>query len=486
MTIDRGNALELTPPADREAKVPRADRASCAASLFEFPVGAESVARGASLEGPADRWPISTSNTEFILLSFEGPDRYSRAGGLGTRTSELAETLAESGFTTHLFFIGDPNLPLMEARHQGRLQLYRWCQWISRYHPLGVYDGEEGKHSDFTRSLPPFLVNRIIEPRVLAGKLVVIMAEEWQTADAVCRISSQLRERSLTDGTIILWNANNTFGFERIDWVKLSNSAKITTVSRYMKHIMRPLGVDALVIPNGIPRRLLRYAEAERSAILQKAFGGKLLLAKVARWDPDKGWDTAVKAVALLKSLGVPTLLLARGGIESYGEEMLERAVDLGLVIKDVVSEREPFQDLLRAVRREDADVLNLKFFLDEDLRGIIYSSAHAVLANSTHEPFGLVGLETMAVGGIAFTGSTGEDYARPYENAVVLETPQAEEIVRQLLQLQDHPEEVESIRLAGRSTAKQYTWERVIDKNLLTRLEHMSQGRRIRRPERD
>jgi len=42
------------------------------------------------------------------------------------------------------------------------------------------------------------------------------------------------------------------------------------------------------------------------------------------------------------------------------------------------------------------------------------------VLADSVHEPFGLVGLEAMAVRGLACTGGTGEDYAEPGRNALV------------------------------------------------------------------
>jgi hypothetical protein len=52
---------------------------------------------------------ITSDNTEFVLISFEGPDCYSMAGGLGVRMQNLSRTLAEMGFTTHLFFIGDPH-----------------------------------------------------------------------------------------------------------------------------------------------------------------------------------------------------------------------------------------------------------------------------------------------------------------------------------------------------------------------------------------
>jgi hypothetical protein len=93
---------------------------------------------------------------QFHILSFEGPDAYSRAGGIATRITGLAHALAGAGHDTHLWFVGDPTLPAREEL--GRLTLHRWCQWISRYHPAGVYDGEDGKLRDYAASLPPFLL----------------------------------------------------------------------------------------------------------------------------------------------------------------------------------------------------------------------------------------------------------------------------------------------------------------------------------------
>jgi hypothetical protein len=58
---------------------------------------------------------INPENCEIILLSFEGPDCYSTAGGLGVRMQNLSRTLARIGFMTHLFFIGDPVLPSEEV-----------------------------------------------------------------------------------------------------------------------------------------------------------------------------------------------------------------------------------------------------------------------------------------------------------------------------------------------------------------------------------
>src|SRR4051794_680756 len=66
---------------------------------------------GASSGGSVMAELLSAENTTFVLLSFEGPDPYARAGGLGVRVTELAHSLAEAGYQTHLFFVGDPQRP---------------------------------------------------------------------------------------------------------------------------------------------------------------------------------------------------------------------------------------------------------------------------------------------------------------------------------------------------------------------------------------
>src|SRR5690349_6412782 len=100
--------------------------------------------------------------TSFHLLSFEGPDAYSRAGGIASRITGLAETLAQLGFETHLWFVGDPELPGYEC--SGNLHLHRWGQWISRLSPGGVYADEEGKRQDYSSSLPPHLLREWLIP----------------------------------------------------------------------------------------------------------------------------------------------------------------------------------------------------------------------------------------------------------------------------------------------------------------------------------
>jgi len=404
---------------------------------------------------------------EFVLLSFEGPDPYSQAGGLGTRITNIAQYLASQGYLTHLIFIGSPDFPGHEQQRDGRLQYHRWCQWISRYHPLGVYDGEEGKIFDFTRSVPPYIVDQIAAPAIAHGRCLVVLAEEWQTAESLIRLSDQLYAAGLRANSILLWNANNTKGFERIDWRRLDFVATLTTVSRYMKHIMRDFGLDPLVIPNGIPSDLLSpIPQAEASRVHERLAGEDgLLIFKVARFDPDKCWMSAVEAAACLKQNGAKIRFLCRGGIEAHGSQVLDHARELGLVVEEVSDHAESWEDALEAIRAAGtADVYNLRFFMSPSMLRIFYAAADFVLANSKHEPFGLVGLEAMAAGGVAITGCTGETYSMDGAGAIPLDSENVSELVHVIEFLLDHPQRSQAIRQDGPKVAARYTWNNIIE----------------------
>lgn len=427
---------------------------------------------------------ITPENTLFVLLCFEGPDVYSTAGGLGTRVTELSEALATQGYATHLIFIGDPARPAVEARADGRLILKRWSQWVSKYYPNGVYDGEEQKLYDFNDSVPYHIYNEIVRPAVHEGKLVVIMGEDWHTAEAMYRTSDLLHWFGIRQRVLMLWNLNSLMSLHRINWGRLNFIATLCTVSKYMKHKMWDLGVNPLVIPNGIPARYLEAVDAatvERlQSIARQGDNKRLFLFKIGRFDPDKRWIMAIDAAARLKHSGHPVTLFVRGGIEPHGAEVLGRAYNLGLSIRDVVAQRPNLAQCIDAIEQAGpADIYNLRFFLPEEFVRTTYAAADATLANSGHEPFGLVALEVMAASGIAVTGSTGEDYAVSFENAIVTETNDPDEIVGYLLYLQRHPEEQERIRQNAQNTAQQFLWDRVIE-NLLSKLEFLARKQNI------
>lgn len=108
----------------------------------------------------------NSQQLEFVILSFEEPHPYSMTGGLKARVTHLANELAPRGIKTHLIFIGDPECPGHEQLMNDNLVFHRWCQWISHYYHEGVYDGEEDKLADYTRSVPTYVVEHLTRSAV--------------------------------------------------------------------------------------------------------------------------------------------------------------------------------------------------------------------------------------------------------------------------------------------------------------------------------
>jgi glycosyltransferase involved in cell wall biosynthesis len=469
---DRSNgALPPTGPTTRSAHE-QPHGSDTRAAAVETPEAVNNHVGSTAISGA-----FNPGNLEFIVVSFEGPDQpYSMAGGLGVRVTELTQALAEAGFQTHLIFVGDPNLPGHEVQHDGRLHLHRWSQWISRNHPNGVYDGENLKVRDLNDSVPRFVAGSIVAPAARNGRTVAILAEEWHTAETTWRISDLLHVAGLRHHALLLWNANNTYAFTGIDWTRLQFVSTITTVSRYMKHAMWPIGLNPLVIPNGIPHRFLEAPRSELVDGIARGIGASPFLFKIGRFDPDKRWMQAIEATLRLKRLGQNVKLAVRGGIEPHGGQVLAHAYRRGLVIRDVTAPRNDDWAAIHAISEaaREADILNLRFFISDDLKRALYASADAVLANSGHEPFGLVGLEVMGAGGVAVVGATGEDYAISLQNCISIETDDAEELAGAIRHLMAHPEWLGPIREEARRTANLFTWNRVIG-NLLGKLEYLA-----------
>jgi glycosyltransferase involved in cell wall biosynthesis len=398
------------------------------------------------------------------LVAFEGPDRYSFVGGLATRMNDLAEALLDRGYGVRHLFVGDPAAPASEERLGGRLVLQRWGQWISAYHPKDVYDGEVGKWRDFSRTVPPHLVGDVIAPAAARGGRTVVLFEDWQTADAAIATAVLLAARGLRPAASLFWNANNTYGLGAIDIPTLVRATTVTTVSRFMRAALADLDLEAGVFPNGIAERWLRPLPTADVRTMRDAFGDRPTLVKVARFDRDKRWLWAVDALAALKASGARPRFVMRGSRADYADVVWARVRSRGLSVEPLKLEAEAdVPRVASAIAASAADIVFLDFFISERALRALYAAADGVLANSEKEPFGLVGLEVMACGGVAFVGRTGEDYAVPYGNSVVVQTDDPRELAAHLEFLRDHPETLGSIRADGKGTAKRFAWPRVV-----------------------
>jgi len=397
-----------------------------------------------------------------VLVAFEGPDRYSFVGGLATRMNDLAAALIARGHRVRHLFVGDPHLPHVEEREDGRLILERWAQWISAYHPKDAYDGEDGKYLDFSRTVPPHLAD-VAGTSARRGERTVLLFEDWQTASAAIGTATLLASRGLH--APIFWNANNTYGFGRVDFPILRRVASITTISRYMRMELAKVDVECAILPNGIADRWLAPVGPSDKLVLRNGFGERPTFVKVARFDRDKRWLWAVDAIAAMRDAGMRPRFIMRGSRSDYADVVGSRIRAQGLTIERLALPATATPaDLASAVSATTSDVVFLDFFVSERALRALYAAADGVLANSEKEPFGLVGLEVMSCGGIAYVGRTGEDYAVPFGNAVVVQSDDPRELMTANRILKEDRKLAAAMRADGRMTAKRFAWPRILE----------------------
>lgn len=393
-----------------------------------------------------------------VILSFEGPDRYATIGGLSTRVTQLARAFGAAGSRVDLIFLGDPAAAAVEE-FAPNVTLRRWSQWLSASHPRNAYDGERAKVADWESSLPPFVIDEIVAPAAAANERTLVIAEEWQTANVAIGIDALARLRGLRNMLTLIWNANSSHGWKHMDWKGLASAAAITVPSKFMRGELRRLGVSALVVPNGIDTALHEGADPELLAEVKQALGGRPTLVKVGRFDPDKNWIQAIDALAELHAGGVDARLIMRGRHNEYAEQVFAHANERGLEIERLDYSGIDGHKVIESIAVSERPIVHLRSFLDEATLAALYAAADAVLANSGREPFGLVGLEVIAAGGIAVCGATGEEYAEPFINAIVCDTSDGRELASYLRALLANPALAERIRHAGAETAGRYTW---------------------------
>jgi glycosyltransferase involved in cell wall biosynthesis len=192
---------------------------------------------------------------------------------------------------------------------------------------------------------------------------------------------------------------------------------------------------------------------------MKRALSERPTLVKVGRFDPDKNWIQAIDALAELHAGGINARLIVRGRYNEYAQQVFEHAYERGLGLERLDYEGTDGHRVIEGIALSQRPIVHLRAFLDEPTLSALYAAADAVLANSGREPFGLVGLEVIAAGGIAVCGATGEEYAEPFVNAIVCDTSDGRELATYLRALLENPSLAAEMRRAGAETAERYSW---------------------------
>ncbi len=197
---------------------------------------------------------------------------------------------------------------------------------------------------------------------------------------------------------------------------------------------------------------------------MKNALVRRPLFVKVGRFELEKGWLQAIEAFAAIRASRSGAMLILRGGRGDCEAQIFHHVRACGLEVERVESDSARPLDVLAAIAAVRAPIADVRTFIPEPLLAALYRVADAVLANSSREPFGIVGLEVMAAGGVAVTGSTGEEYALPFENALVCDTADPRELYSLVDAVLTDPALSASIRVAAAATAKRYAWPAIVD----------------------
>jgi hypothetical protein len=85
-----------------------------------------------------------------------------------------------------------------------------------------------------------------------------------------------------------------------------------------------------------------------------------------------------------------------------------------------------------------------------------------------------------MACGGIAITGSSGEDYGHSFVNCLRIESDDAREIVVYLEDLLAYPETTSDLRSRAQLTSSLFIWE-LVTQELFRKIEFVAQMRGVK-----
>lgn len=371
------------------------------------------------------------------LLTFTAGYPPYMAGGPAVHTKELNQALARAGHQPWVVTFhppdgpGNTSLVMEDGVGVCRVQNYPFspADYTARYHQQNI------------RALEGAL--RILQSG--AGPFEAIVLQGYFLGPAAMTV------RAAT-GAPVIFHVHNMYSapteyhqedeqryFETLESWLIRESAAIIPVSDYIAQMCLRLGADAermTVIPKAL--HLEEFAgdwqPHDRQTVL---FVGRLA--------PEKGLDTLVAAIALMRDAGTPVRLLVAGtGEEDYVDRLFRRVDELDL-------------------RRH---VAFLGFVGGRDLVRL-YQTSSVTVVPSHMEAFGRVAIEAMAAGAPVVVSDVGGlgPLVRPSETGWRVPAGNPEALAGALTEaLVDH-EKASRLAAQGRAEVRSlYSWERVLD----------------------
>ncbi|MFD0827547.1 glycosyltransferase family 4 protein [Neobacillus sp. M.A.Huq-85] len=400
---------------------------------------------------PADLERVSTIHCplNILMLSWEYPPHV--VGGLSRHVYGLSVHLAELGHEVHVVSLLRNDLPSYEKINGVH---------VHRVKPLNEQD------EDFLSWIGGLNLAMAYKVEKLADEysFSIIHAHDWLVGTAAIALKDSLSIPLLATIHATEYGRNNGIYTEMQKFIHskeqqlVTEADQVIVCSDYMVEevtsIFDAASEKLAIIPNGVD--LLNNRE-EESVELSPNLQDKKYIFSMGRIVKEKGFETIIEAAAIAK--------------------------ELKLEYSFVIAGKGPMLDTYRRLIQEKhlEDKITFIGFVSEQQRNTFIQNCEMVVVPSLYEPFGIVALESMALGKPTIVSKTGglKGIVKHLQTGMVMTPGDAKSLLEQILFIYKNPEKAAEMAKEGQLVMKSlYSWKRValetsriIEDTLLTQL---------------
>ncbi|MGG1400546.1 glycosyltransferase family 4 protein [Bacillus salipaludis] len=367
-----------------------------------------------------------------LMLSWEYPPHV--VGGLSRHVYGLSVHLAELGHEVHVVSLLSNDLPSYEKINDVH---------VHRVKPLNEQD------EDFLSWIGGLNLAMAYKVAKLADEysFSIIHAHDWLVGTAAIALKDSLSIPLLATIHATEYGRNNGIYTEMQKFIHskeqqlVSEADQVIVCSEYMVEevtsIFDAAAEKLAIIPNGVD--LLN--NSEESVDFPHNLHDKKYIFSMGRMVKEKGFETIIEAAAIAK--------------------------ELKLEYSFVIAGKGPMLDTYRKLIQEKhlEDKITLIGFVSEQQRNTLIQNCEMVVVPSLYEPFGIVALESMALGKPTIVSKTGglKGIVKHLQTGMLMTPGDAKSLLEQILFIYKNPKKAAEMAKEGQLVMKSlYSWKRV------------------------
>ena len=363
-------------------------------------------------------------------------------GGPGTILVNLIPRLLEKGFSAKVATFGEDDgeardYEVIRASLQVRQPQKSWLVFKQIY--------KETKKTDviyaldvYTHGLSSLLVSKILNKPLI---LRFTGDSAWESA---------FNQGKTRDDIVSFQKKWNGFGMAFRKFLRtriLKGADKIITDCYFLKDLIGVIGVDTkkVTVINNATKALPEVENFDATQFKQENQIKKKVIMTQSRLVPWKGIKTLIEIMPAI----------------------LERYPDTSLLIMGDGPQEKELKDTIQKLNLEN-NVKLLGKITDKSEKRKYYNITNAFVLNTFYEGMSNTLLEAMAIGKTVITtncGGNGEFVNS--ENGFLTNYDDGQAIAKNIIKIFDNPDMATRLGQAARQTASEYTWEKLVEKNV-------------------